>query len=186
MQLTMMESKYFGQYIDCFLLTMSRTPLHLAIARSNDPSISRKLPQRGVDVCTQIIEGKTPLHTFFRETNRKLFTFARLEHLRRQWWITEAWICFTTFPGPANPLWQIYNLSWQIPQSTFWSKDHEERSSLFLTADRGKIAVLKNRLKLSGKFNLSDTDVNELSMMHINDASRRQMSACTDNRFNIP
>ena len=51
----------------------------MALATSSDCHLSRNLFQRGADLYSQNAEGKTPLHTFFRDTNRELLACYRLE-----------------------------------------------------------------------------------------------------------
>lgn len=149
-----------------------RTPLHLAIARASNQDVSRQLIQRGADVCTRNIEGKTPFHAFFRESNRELLAHSheviesaivddRGMHLLHY----AAWSCKSTVTD-IQPL-----LSTNVLD--VFAKDHEGRSALFFAAERGNLAVLDHLLLLPDRPDLTDTDINGLSVMHYAVRSRR-------------
>ena len=123
------------------------------------------LIQRVANVCTRNIEGKTPFHTFFREINRELlaFTHTTLEtaisddrgmHILHHF----AWTCKSTIADIQPVL--------ASDGSNVFVKDHEGRSVLFFTAERGNFTVLDYFLQLPERPNMSSTDVNGLSLMH--------------------
>ena len=154
------------------MLTILSTPLHFAIARSNDHNLSRKLIQRGADICSCNIEGKTPYHTFFRDTNKELLASYR----------AAADMTLTDDRGMQL----LHYIAWSS-KSTIADiqpflagddshkdvKDDEGRSVLFFAAERGNFAILDHILNLPNRPHLADTDVNGMSLMHYGVRSRR-------------
>lgn len=118
------------------------------------------------------IEGKTPFHTFFRETNRDLLVSYRttaettlvddrgMQLLHYVAWSSKSTIAdiesFVTGDG--------------LQQN---AKDDQGRSALFLAAEKGNLEILTYLLRLPNRPRLTDTDVNGLSLMHYAVRSRR-------------
>ena len=153
-------------------MTRSSTPLHSAIATSNDCNVSKRLVQGGADLCSRNIEGKTPFHTFFRAINRELLASYR----------TAAETSFVDDRGMQLP----HYIAWSSKSSIAdiepfltgvdlqgYAKDDEGRTVLFFAAERGNIALLQYILNLPNRPHLKDTDVNGMSLMHYAVRSRR-------------
>lgn len=167
-----MGSKSSGGPAESSLLTISSTPLHSAIAASNDCKISKLLVQGGADLCSRNIEGKTPFHTFFRDINRELLASYR----------TAAETSLIDDRGMQL----LHYIAWSSKSSVAdikpfltgvdlqgYAKDDEGRSVLFFAAERGNIALLRYILNLPNRPHLEDTDANGLSLMHYAVRSRR-------------
>lgn len=118
------------------------------------------------------MDGKTPFHTIFRETNRELLACSyeavetklvddRGMHLLHYF----VWSCKSTVADIRPFL--------SSDASYIFAKDHEGRSVLFFAAERGNFAVLDQLLNMPKRPDLSDTDVNGLSLMHYAVRSRR-------------
>ena len=168
-----MESKCSCLSVGGFSLTnVFRTPLHFAVARSSDHNVSRQLIKRGADIGSRNIGGKTPFHTFFRETNRELLA------------------CYSTMLETTitddRGLQLLHYVAWSSKSiiadiqpfltrdiACISAKDNQGRSVLFFLAERGNIAILDYILNLPKRPNVNDTDTDKMSLMHYAVRSKR-------------
>ncbi|KAL9610883.1 MAG: hypothetical protein Q9167_004424 [Letrouitia subvulpina] len=131
-----------------------------------------KLIQRGGDICSRNNEGKTPFHTFFRETNRELlacsYEIAETQLADERGMHLSHYVAWSSKSTVAD-----IQPSLSEGRSNIFAKDCEGRSVLFFAAERGNLGLLEYFLKLQKRPNFSDVDINGLSLMHYAVRSKR-------------
>ena len=138
--------------------------MHLAVARSQDIIISRKLLRQGGDICSRSAEGKTPLHTFFRETNRELLACC---HDDVESTLTDDQGMHLLHYLAWSSKSQVSDLQPFLTEgSDVFTRDHRGRSMLFFAAERGNTAILEHFLGSGEQPNWADADCDGLSLMH--------------------
>ena len=153
-------------------LTVNSTPLHLAVARSQDYDVTRTLMEKGADMSIRNSEGRTPLHTFFRESNRTLFASYKdtleVDVQDDQGLVLLHYIAWSS----KSKVTDIQHLI-SADTSRAFTRDNEGRSLLFFAAERGNLEILEYILSLPQKPGLTDTDSRGMSLMHYAVRSKR-------------
>ena len=168
----MMESMWRPFPRKSMTLTTKSTPLHLAVARSQDYNVTRKLMEKGADMSIHNSEGKTPLHTFFRECNRTLFASYKdtleVDVQDDQGLVLLHYIAWSSKSRVTDMQYLI-----SADTSRAITKDNEGRSLLSFAAERGNLEILEYILSLPKRPELTDTDSRGMSLMHYAIRSKR-------------
>lgn len=153
-------------------LMANSTPLHLAVARSQDYNVTRTLLENGADMSIRNADGKTPFHTFFRESNRTLFSSYRnvleVDIQDDQGLVLLHYIAWSS-KSKVTDIQQL--ISADISRA--FTRDNEGRSLLFFAAERGNLEILEYILSLPKRPELTDTDSRGMSLMHYAIRSKR-------------
>ena len=153
-------------------LTTNSTPLHFAVAGAQDYDLTRTLLDKGADMSIRNSEGKTPLHTFFRESNRTLFASynftSEVDVQDDQGLVLLHYIAWSS----KSRVTDIQHLI-SADTSRAVTRDNEGRSLLFFAAERGNLEILEYILKLPKRPGLRDTDSRGMSLMHYAVRSKR-------------
>lgn len=161
----MMASMWNPVLRESMTLIAKSTPLHLAVARSHDYNVTRTLMEKGADISIRNADGKTPLHTFFRESNRTLFARYKdsleIDVQDNQGLVLLHYIAWSS-KSKATDIQQL--ISADVSRAV--TKDNESRSLLFFAAERGNLEILEYIVSLPKRPGLNDTDSHGTSLMH--------------------
>ena len=117
-------------------------------------------------------EGKTPLHTFFRESNRTLFASYKdtleVDVQDDQGLVLLHYIAWSSKSRVTDMQHLI-----SADTSRAITKDNESRSLLSFAAERGNLEILEYILSLPKRPELTDTDSRGMSLMHYAIRSKR-------------
>ncbi|KAF7502385.1 hypothetical protein GJ744_005963 [Endocarpon pusillum] len=154
------------------------TPLHLAIALSNDYNISRVLVESGGDLHNRNADGKTPLHTFPSQVSEQilrchgcLVDFSTRDHRGMSLLHYLAWSSKT-----SKETFRTYHERSGIDLRTV---DVEGRSMLHLAAQRGNIPVIEYLLQGAKDFNINHRDSRGRTVSHYGVESKRAHDTLT-------
>lgn len=153
-------------------LTIDSTPLHFAVASAQDYNVTRTLMEKGADMSIRNADGKTPLHTFFRESNRTLFASYK-DDLEVDVQDNEGLVLVHYIAWSSKS--RVTDMQHLISADTSRAitKDNEGRSLLFFAAERGNLEILEYLLSLPKRPELTDTDSRGMSLMHYAIRSKR-------------
>ena len=155
-----------------YLNAKYRTPLHSAIALSENYNVSRVLVESGGDLFNINADGKTPLHTFPSQVSEQIL------------WCHGYLLDFSARDNRGMTL--LHYLAWSSKTSidTFrrcyerssldaTTVDAQGRSMLHLTAQRGNVPVVEYLLSAARDSNINGSDRRGRTVAHYGVESKR-------------
>lgn len=153
---------------------LSRTPLHVALDRAKDYTISRTLIANGADLENRDVERKTPCHNFFNMAVGEVL----LQHNRD---IVDLQTCdnngmsilqYAAWSSQSQPC-HIFACIRTDDIEPFMTRDHLGRRMIHFAAQRGNIEVLRYLLNLPFNIDIDCKDMAGLTPLHYAAESKR-------------
>ena len=155
-----------------------RTPLHSAIALSENYNVSRVLVGSGGDLFNKNADGKTPLHTFPSQASEQilrchgyLLSFSARDDRGMSLLHYLAWSSKTSI--------DTFRRCYERSSLDARTVDAEGRSMLHLAAQRGNVPVIEDLLSAARDSNINDGDCRGRTVSHYGVESKRACHTMT-------
>lgn len=116
------------------------SPLHVAMARSENYNVARTLIENGADLSSKAVDGRTPFHTIFNSTISQVYM--RDEWLERMIPDSEGMSITHFLAWSSKSTSEIFQRGRKFDDAGLLSADVMGRTCLHLAASRGNLKVL--------------------------------------------